>query len=111
MVILIHHTDYASIQAAQVLSLWKHLEARRRCGQVSAAVFELDGWTDDTLMMMMMMMMHEDDDFVTDGFISYHSVDGDVVKQPNAVARALAKSINPLMLGAGPVEQAQVRMR
>lgn len=37
-----------------------------------------------------------------------HSVDGDIVKEPNAVARALAKSINPLMLGVEPIEQAQV---
>jgi len=35
-------------------------------------------------------------------------VDGDVVKEPNAVARAVTKAVRPALMGVLPVEQAQV---
>jgi tRNA-binding EMAP/Myf-like protein len=39
---------------------------------------------------------------------NHNRIDGDVVKEPNAVARALAKAVSPALVGTLPVEQAQV---
>lgn len=36
------------------------------------------------------------------------TVDGTVMKQPNAVARALARAVNPDLFGGGPAHEAQV---
>lgn len=38
------------------------------------------------------------------------SVDGEgVLHQPNAIARSLARAVNPKLLGTGPLDEAEVR--
>jgi hypothetical protein len=42
-------------------------------------------------------------------FVWSCSVDGTVMKQPNAVVRALARAVNPDLFGGAPAHEAQVR--